>query len=70
MFEPEYLAVHVAGKDNDLADSLSRLQMDCFFQLFPEADRVGSTCPHNLWDRFVWNFLCIVNVSFTMIFIH
>ena len=43
-------AIHVAGRDNDLVDSLSRLQMDRFFQLFPEADRVGLPCPPNLWD--------------------
>lgn len=43
-------AVHVPGKDNVLADALSRLQMDRFFQLFPEADRVGLSCPPNLWD--------------------
>lgn len=43
-------AIHVSGKDNDLADSLSRFQMDRFFQLFPDADRVGIRCPPILWD--------------------
>lgn len=43
-------AIHVAGKDNDLADSLSRLQMESFFQLFTDADQVGVKCSQNLWD--------------------
>lgn len=42
--------IHVAGKDNDLADSLSHLQMDRFFKLFPDMDQVGVQCPPNLWD--------------------
>lgn len=34
---------------NNVADSLSRLQMDCFWSLLPEADVTGIPCPDHLW---------------------
>lgn len=52
MFKSKHLgeATHVAGKDNDMVDSLSGLQMDHFYQLFPDADQVRIFCPPHLWD--------------------
>ena len=38
------IAVHIAGVDNSIADSLSRLQMERFRSLVPEADAIG--IPH------------------------
>ena len=43
-------ARHVPGKQNTLADALSRLQMTRFRLLFPEADLMGCKCPSHLWE--------------------
>lgn len=43
-------AKYVPGKVNEIADSLSRLQMERFFSLLPTADLVGTPCPSHLWD--------------------
>lgn len=43
-------AVHVAGRDNDVADALSRQQMERFFRLFPEPEPTGLHCPPQLWE--------------------
>ena len=39
----EYSAVHISSKDNDIADSLSRLQWDRFRALAPDADTCVTT---------------------------
>ena len=38
-------AEHVPGKYNDIADSLSRLQMERFRRLAPQADTSATQCP-------------------------
>ena len=38
-------AKHVPGKYNDIADSLSRLQMERFRSLAPQAERSATQCP-------------------------
>lgn len=43
-------AKYVPGIDNSVADSLSRLQLDRFRMLVPEADTCGVRCPSQLWD--------------------
>ena len=40
-----YTAVHVAGSVNSLADALSRLQIQKFRQLAPDADLLPTPCP-------------------------
>ena len=43
-------AVHIPGVENEVADALSRLQWDRFWQLGPEAEQAGVPCPSGLWD--------------------
>lgn len=40
----------IPGKENMIADVLSRLQMQRFFELLPEADKIGVVCPEHLWE--------------------
>ncbi len=42
-------ANHIPGKDNDIADALSRFQMRRFRDLVPHAEEVGTVVPHFLW---------------------
>ncbi|XP_054835512.1 uncharacterized protein LOC129329840 [Eublepharis macularius] len=44
-----FSARHVAGVDNGLADTLSRFQMERFFALAPEAQRIPDPFPEELW---------------------
>lgn len=44
-----FSAVHVPGKLNVIADSLSRFQWDRFRAVAPEADESGLCCPEHLW---------------------
>ena len=41
---------HIVGTDNSIADSLSRFQMERFFQLVPGADRVATPLPPHAWN--------------------
>lgn len=58
-------AKYISGKTIIIADALSSLQMDRFFELLPEAELVGTPCPSHLWDlirffrtlRILWLFL-------------
>lgn len=43
-------ASYLKGERNIIADSLSRLQMDKFWEIVPDADPVGAPCPQELWD--------------------
>ena len=47
----------IPGVDNLIADSLSRFQMDQFFQLAPDADPEPTPIPDNLWSLIpqYWN---------------
>lgn len=40
----------IEGERNVIADSLSRLQLERFHQLVPDADPIGIPCPVQLWD--------------------
>ena len=42
------MARHIEGKKNDIADSLSRFQIDCFFSLAPHADPAPCPVPQAL----------------------
>ena len=41
---------HIVGTDNSIIGSLSRLQMDRFFQLVPGADQVATPLPPHVWN--------------------
>lgn len=43
-------AKYTPGILNNIADSLSRFQMDRFQSLLPEADEMGIPCPEQLWE--------------------
>lgn len=43
---------HIPGADNTVADSISRLQWDRFFQLAPGAEREPHVVPNHLWEIF------------------
>lgn len=45
-----FKARHIPGKDNDIADALSRFQEERFRQLAPGADLTGGQVPHFLWE--------------------
>lgn len=45
-----FTAKHVPGVRNELADSLSRFQMEKFFRLAPDADPLGHPLPDHLWN--------------------
>ena len=47
------LVAHIAGTDNSIADSLSRLQIVRFHQLAPAADLTPTPIP--LSARTLWN---------------
>lgn len=40
---------YIPGRDNDLADALSRFQMERFASLLPNVDPVGLICQKHLW---------------------
>jgi hypothetical protein len=40
---------HIAGKNNNIADALSRFQVRRFAELAPEADKLGEKIPEFLW---------------------
>jgi len=42
-------ALHIAGSRNDIADSLSRFQMERFRAIAPEADAAPSDIPEEFW---------------------
>lgn len=42
-------AVHIPGVENTVADALSRFQLDRFWELVPDAEQHGTTCPLRLW---------------------
>lgn len=44
-----FVARHIPGVKNEIADALSRLQLERFRRLAPQADRVGVACPARLW---------------------
>ena len=41
---------HISGSDNKLADLLSRLQVDAFHQMSPNADEHPTQLPPEVWD--------------------
>ena len=43
------LAQHIPGRDNYVADRLSRLQVDEFHRMAPEAERNPTPIPSKLW---------------------
>lgn len=45
-----FTARHIPGKDNNIADALSRLQMQRFRELAPEAEASGEKVPDFLWS--------------------
>jgi hypothetical protein len=45
-----FTARHIAGKSNNIADSLSRFQMERFRSAAPGADITGALVPIFLWD--------------------
>lgn len=45
-----FCAKHIAGKQNDIADALSRFQMVRFREAAPSADPVGTPVPQFLWS--------------------
>ena len=48
-----FRAKYVPGVNNEIADSLSRLQMDRFRRLAPDADLMGTPLPRQLWTSFI-----------------
>ena len=44
-----FSARHIPGKDNNIADALSRFQVHRFRHLAPEADQAGAVVPDFLW---------------------
>lgn len=42
-------AKHIYGKENDVADALSRSQWNRFWELAPQADQAGVQCLEELW---------------------
>lgn len=55
MFQHNFVlhAVHVPGKENNIADSLSRQQMERFKQLAPTASPIPCSCPTH--SDIIWN---------------
>ncbi|XP_076089881.1 uncharacterized protein LOC143061586 [Mytilus galloprovincialis] len=51
-FNFAFYSEHVPGKMNLIADSLSRLQMNKFHQLAPEADKAATPCP--TLEEIIW----------------
>jgi hypothetical protein len=43
-------AMHISGVQNELADCLSRFQMDRFKKLAPMADQTPSDIPAEFWS--------------------
>lgn len=41
----EVYSTYIPGVQNEIADSLSRFQMDRFRQLAPDADNLSTQCP-------------------------
>lgn len=46
-----FRAQHIAGVNNSCADLLSRLQVNQFKQIFPEADEMPTQVPDNLLPK-------------------
>ena len=46
-------AEHIAGIHNNIADALSRLQLEKFRELAPSAEQQGTPCPDFLWGL-IW----------------
>ena len=44
-----FSALHIPGKDNNIADALSRFQVQRFRALAPDAELVGAEIPEFLW---------------------
>ena len=49
-------ATYLEGKCNLICDSLSRMQIDKFRELAPEADMQPQTIPSRLWNIFKTGF--------------
>ena len=43
-------AVHIPGKENNIADALSRRKMNKFFSLAPQASKDPTSIPQEFWD--------------------
>ena len=48
-FNVTFTARHIPGLENNIADSLSRFQVNRFLELAPEADAVGTAVPEFIW---------------------
>ena len=51
-FNFAFYSEHVPGKMNLIADALSRLQMNKFHQLAPEAEKAATPCP--TLEEIIW----------------
>ncbi len=49
-FNVSFYANHIPGKCNNIADALSRFQMDRFWKVAQGADREGTPVPSFLWN--------------------
>ena len=49
-FHFEIKLVHIKGRLNSLSDSLSRMQIDCFRDLFPDAEEEPTILDPAVWD--------------------
>ena len=49
-FNVTFYANHIPGKENNIADALSRFQMRRFRELAPQAAPEGTPVPEFLWD--------------------
>ena len=41
---------HISGSSNKMADLLTRLQVDAFHQMLPNADQYPTKLPPEVWD--------------------
>jgi len=46
----QFKAIHIESSRNDIADALSRFQMNRFRSLAPEADSLPSKIPEEFWE--------------------
>ena len=63
-------AEHVSGIQNNITDSLSRLQIKRFLALGPEAEIEPEPVPDHLWDIFMWEFGNLKHEHMTGMCIH